>query len=155
MDYASIVIGLAGLAAAWLAIRHARRLETQLDALYDRYFVLSNRMSEMDEETQAKLAELRVEMRRQAGQLKFEPRMTIQQASDMHPRAADVLAGFHLGGCASCAVSPDQTLSEAAHQHHINLDGLMGALGALADRPRNEPASPPRFQPDPDLPIIA
>src|SRR5512143_2077770 len=104
MDYAGIIIGLAGLAAAWLAIRRARRLEVQLDALYDRYFVLSNRVGEMDEETQARLADLRVELRRQAGRLKFEPRMTIQQAYDMHPRAADVLAGFHLGGCSSCAV---------------------------------------------------
>jgi hypothetical protein len=37
-----------------------------LDALYDRYFVLSNRVSEM-EEMQARLAELRADMRRPAG----------------------------------------------------------------------------------------
>ncbi|MEZ4610924.1 MAG: hypothetical protein R2838_11895 [Caldilineaceae bacterium] len=30
-----------------------------------------------------------------------------------HPQAAEVLAGFHLGGCSSCAVDDDDTL--AAH----------------------------------------
>jgi hypothetical protein len=42
------VIGPAGLAALRLGLRprRVRNLETQLDALYDRYFVLSNRVGE-------------------------------------------------------------------------------------------------------------
>jgi len=155
MEYAGMAAGLAGLLVAWLAVRRAQKLEQRLDSLYDRYFALSNRMREMDEETQTRIADLGVTVRRQAGLLKFEPQMTIQEAYDMHPRAIEVLAGFHLGGCASCAVSPDQTLGDAARRHNINVDGLLGALRTLADGPNAKAGPGIRFQPDPDLPIRA
>ncbi|MBI5877255.1 MAG: hypothetical protein HZB53_06370 [Chloroflexi bacterium] len=155
MEYAGIVIGLAGLVVAWLAIRRAQQLEQRIDSLYDRYFTLSNRLREMDEETQTRLVDLGVELRRQSGLLKFEPQMTIQQVYDMHPRAADVLADFHLGGCSSCAVSLAQTLGDAAGRHNVNLDRLLGALRTLADGPGEAPGARTRFQSDPDLPIVA
>lgn len=155
MEYAGMAAGLIGLVVAWLVLRRAQKLEERLDSLYDRYFALSNRMREMDEETQTRIADLGVTMRRQAGLLKFEPQMTIQEIYDMHPRAADVLAGYHLGGCSSCAVSPDQTLDDAARQHNINLDGLLSALRTLAGGSGSNAGAKSRFQPDPDLPIVA
>jgi hypothetical protein len=85
--------------------------------------------------------------------------MTIAEIYAMHPRAAEVLAGFHLGGCSSCAVSPDETLAGAARQNNLNLDMMLGALRQLADG-KSGGSTQPQYAPhgmagDPDLRIIA
>ena len=159
MEYLAIAFGLVALFMAWRSGRAAKLLQDRLDSVNNRYFTLVNQVRENEEAMQRELMDLRVEMKRQAGQLKFEPQMTIAETYAMHPRAAEVLAGFHLGGCSSCAVSPDETLAGAARQHNINLDMMLGALRQLAAaKSGGNPASqfaPHGLTTDPDLRIIA
>ncbi|MEP7199599.1 MAG: hypothetical protein ABI874_07270 [Chloroflexota bacterium] len=157
MEYVAITMGAIALFVAWRATRRAGYLQDRLDAANNRYFTLVNQVRDMEENTKRELVDLRVEMKRQAGLLKFEPQMTIGEIYDMHPRAAEVLAGFHLGGCSSCAVSPDQTLASAAQQHNINLNLLVGALTQLADGKSASLSMPTHhgLTTDPDLRIIA
>ena len=151
--YLALGLGLFAVFQAWRNGRKAVELQARLDSLNNRYFSLSNQIREREETTQQGLLDLKVEMKRQAGLLKFEPQMTIQEIYDMHPQAVNVLAGFHLGGCSSCAVQPEQTLSAATQQHNLNLPMIMGALKQLADGKAAHAHA--HFQTDPDLRIIA
>jgi hypothetical protein len=49
----------------------------------------------------------------------------------MHPQAQQVLAGFHLGGCSSCFVDDNQSLSEAAAVNGRELEPILMALNTL------------------------
>ena len=155
MEYLTIGLGLLALFMAWRNGRQAKQLQERLDSVNDRYFALAHQLREVEETTQQSLIDLKIAMKRQAGLLKFEPQMTIAEITDMHPMAANVLAGFHLGGCSSCAVRPDQTLISAAQQHNINLPMLLGALKQLVDGQAVSAPTTPQFQTDPDLRIIA
>ena len=62
---------------------------------------------------------------------RFHAGMTIAEVREAHPDADEVLSRFHLGGCASCAVSSVETLGEGAQLHQVNLDGLLADLNSL------------------------
>jgi hypothetical protein len=49
----------------------------------------------------------------------------------MHPRVAEVLASFHLGGCSQCAVSDVDTIGGACQTYGIDEAALMQALQSL------------------------
>jgi hybrid cluster-associated redox disulfide protein len=135
MEYLTPVLGLVACVAlffAWRGGRRATYLQERLDSTSNRYLSVASQLRELEETSQREIMDLKVELKRQAGLLKFEPQMTIGEITEMHPRAVEVLAGYHLGGCSSCAVSPAQTLSSAAQQHNINLDRLLGSLRQLA-----------------------
>ena len=159
MEYLGIAFGLFALFVAWRNGQTAKTLQDRLDSVNNRYFALANQVRETEETSQQELLNLRVELKRLSGTLKFEPQMTFAEIYAMHPRAAEVLAGFHLGGCSSCAVSPDQTLASAAQQHNLNLELLLGSLRKLADGTSggsSQPLLAPRGRvADPDLRIIA
>ncbi len=72
-------------------------------------------------------------MRRQAGELKFSPEMTIAEAMEVHPQVVQVLASFHLGGCSHCAVSDVDTIEGACQSYGIDQSALMTALNQLID----------------------
>ena len=156
------VVAVVALLFAWRSARRANYLQERLESTSNRYFTVSNQLRELEESSQREILDLKVELKRQAGLLKFEPQMTIGEITDMHPRAVEVLAGYHLGGCSSCAVSPGQTLLSAAQQHNINLERLLGSLRQLADGqsggsllPDNSIPSYHTLTTDPDLRIIA
>src|SRR4030067_1291397 len=60
------------------------------------------------------IAGLKPEVRRQSGAPHFNKDMTIGEALKLHPLAQTVMAGFHLGGCASCEIKKDHILGAAA-----------------------------------------
>jgi hypothetical protein len=155
MEYVLIGVSVWALFMAWRNGRQAKELQERLDSVNDRYFALAHQLRELEEATQQQLIALKIEMKRQAGLLKFEPQMTIAEITEMHPMATTVLASFHLGGCSSCAVSPNQTLAAAAQQHNINLPLLLGALKQLAEGQAPSAPSKSQLQTDPDLRIIA
>ena len=62
---------------------------------------------------------------------RFHAGMTIAEVREAHHDADEVLARFHLGGCASCAVSSVETLGEGAQLHQVDLDGLLADLNNL------------------------
>ena len=69
----------------------------------------------------------------------FNPDMSVGEAMQLHPRAREVFAGFHLGGCAHCAISEFETIRQICEGYGVPVDMLMGALNGLD---QVEPASP-------------
>jgi hybrid cluster-associated redox disulfide protein len=90
---------------------------------------------------------LRLELLMRTGGAQFSPEMTVREAMLLHPLSEQVLAGFHLGGCSSCAVAPDDTLAAICRGHGVdetellaNLNGLLkGANGAGLQQPIKAP----------------
>lgn len=62
----------------------------------------------------------------------FSLDMTIAQAMAVHPRAADVFAAFHLGGCAHCHINQVETLGQVCDAYGIDKDILLEELEGLA-----------------------
>lgn len=75
-------------------------------------------------------------------QKKFTKELTIGQAMRMHPRAAEVFMGFHLGGCSHCAISEEESIEQVSLGYGIPVDMLLNALNSLYeyDRKRAEAA---------------
>jgi hypothetical protein len=104
---------------------------------YERHYELVDQIDRLRTEVKT----LRREVRRAAGAPeRFTPDMTFAEAYDLHPAAQTVLAGFHIGGCNSCAVDEEETLAEGAAHNGASLDDLLQSLNGLLDgRP---PAAP-------------
>jgi len=129
----ALVVAVVALAIAYLAVRRAAALDQRLSRASDDLFSLRSELDETREKLSAQLADLRWAQRRQAGELKFEPTMTITDALQMHPRVAEVLASFHLGGCSQCAVSDVDTIEGACQTYGIDQGALMRALTGLIE----------------------
>ncbi len=63
----------------------------------------------------------------------FHPDLTVGEAMQMHPRAREVFAGFHLGGCAHCSISEFETIRQICEGYGVPVDMLIGALNGLAE----------------------
>jgi hybrid cluster-associated redox disulfide protein len=69
----------------------------------------------------------------------FGKDMTVGKALAAHPLAGQVFASFHLGGCAHCSISEEETLENVALGYGIPLTMLLDTLNGL---PRQaEPAA--------------
>lgn len=64
---------------------------------------------------------------------RFVKELTIGQAMRMHPRAAEVFMGFHLGGCSHCSISEEETIEQVSAGYGIPVDMLINALNSLYD----------------------
>jgi hypothetical protein len=135
MTIAAILLSLAlafgALAWAWSLQRETDRLIRRLDRYNKALFDAGDEIRALREELTATSAELRVAVARQTGTLQFTPEMTVREAQLVHPQVQQVLAGFHLGGCSSCAVEPDDTLGTVAAGKGVALDQLLGTLNLL------------------------
>jgi hybrid cluster-associated redox disulfide protein len=127
----ALVVAIVALVVAYLAVRRAGALDQRLSRISDNLFALRSELNESRETLNAQLADLRWTQRRQAGELKFEPTMTIAEALQMHPRVAEVLANYRLGGCSQCAVSDVDTIEGACQTYGIDQGALMRALNDL------------------------
>ncbi len=132
MELLSLVIAvLAGFGALW-GWRRCRSLEAQLDMQRSSHYRLVDEMRKELEKVHEELRRVKVSLYqvRNGGDV-FTPEMTIDEAMALHPGVADVLAAFHIGGCASCAAGPDDTLEAVAAQRGVELPLLLQALNAL------------------------
>jgi hybrid cluster-associated redox disulfide protein len=62
----------------------------------------------------------------------FSENMTIADAMNAHPRAKEVFAGFHLGGCAHCAISEFETIQQVCEGYGVPTEMVIGTLNTLA-----------------------
>ncbi len=69
---------------------------------------------------------------------KFRADMTVAEAQAVHPRAREVFAGFHLGGCAHCAISEFETVGQVCEGYGVPVDQLLESLESLAAEPVKE-----------------
>jgi hybrid cluster-associated redox disulfide protein len=133
MNLAALIVAALALAVAYLAVRRSGALEQQLARVSRSLDGLRLDLREEQEKSERRWLDLRMEMRRRAGELSFSPSMTIKEAMEVHPRVGEVLASFHLGGCSQCAVSDVDTIEGACRTYGIDQPTLMSALGHLID----------------------
>jgi hybrid cluster-associated redox disulfide protein len=138
----ALVVAVVALVVAYLAVRRAGAVDLRLSRLDDNLLSLRSEFTESQAKLSAQIADWRLAQRRQSGELKFEPGMTIAEALQVHPRVAEVLASFHLGGCSQCAVSDVDTIEGACQTYGIDQGALMQALNGLIE-PVNKGSSRP------------
>jgi hybrid cluster-associated redox disulfide protein len=63
----------------------------------------------------------------------FTPEMTVADAMAAHPRAREVFAGFHLGGCAHCHISEFETIEQVCNGYGVPVDMLIDMLESLPE----------------------
>ena len=59
--------------------------------------------------------------------------MTVAEAMEAHPRAREVFAGYHLGGCSHCQIAEFETISQVCEGYGVPVDVLLGTLNSLTD----------------------
>ncbi len=131
MESAALIIAALSLIIAYLALRRADATEKRLSEANGKLVELRSQLTDADGKMRQELIELRLAMRRQAGELSFAPDMTIAEAMAVHPKVAEVLASFQLGGCSHCAVSDVDTIQGACQTYGIDQKALMNALSDL------------------------
>lgn len=131
MATAALVIAILALLVAFLAVRRASGLQERLERATSQLLELRSTVSDANEALENRLNDLHLDLRRQGGETIFNPAMTIADAMSVHPRVAEVLASFHLGGCSNCAVSDVDTIQGACQTYGIDQAALMNALNAL------------------------
>ena len=132
MDIIALIAAVLALIVAFFAIRRAGALAERAARAASSVVELRSALNETNAKLDAALTDLRFEQRRQSGETIFTPKMTMAEAMQVHPKVADVLASFHLGGCSSCAVSDVDTIEGACQSYGIDQAALMAALNGLA-----------------------
>lgn len=138
LQYASMALSVGALVWGWVNQRERQAAEQRLDSLRRSHYRLVDDTRREIEGLQKQVRDLKLEIRRQAGTLRFEPTMRVDEAYQLHPEAQAVFAAFHLGGCSSCAVSPDDTIESAARSHGVDPDALLSTLNSLLDSEQSE-----------------
>lgn len=147
------VAALIAAAAAWIyawrlsyeLATAQRRLDRYNRALYD----ANQRIQALEERLDDQVTRLRSEIRWRTGQARFTPDMTVREAQALHPQAQAVLAAFHLGGCSSCAVDPDERLEEVARRNGLNVEELLLRLNQLLPPADRQNGAAPLELPEP------
>jgi hybrid cluster-associated redox disulfide protein len=142
MEIAALIVAAVALVVAFLGMRRASTLQERLDRAMSAVFEMRSALNETNEKLDAKLFDLRLDLRHQSGETIFTPKMTIAEAMDVHPKVNEVLASFHLGGCSSCAVSDVDTIEGACQTYGIDQAALMGALNGLTSGSSGGSAAP-------------
>jgi len=132
LTWLALILSIVALGYAWLLqqelARATRRLDRYNRALYD----ANDELRRLREELADRVAQLRVEtMQGKPHALTFTPDMTVREALLVHPQTEQLLATFHLGGCSSCAVTPDETLAQICREHGRDLEELLANLNQL------------------------
>lgn len=135
MEIVALLVAGIALLIAFHSARRTHSLENRLTRYNSLLYEAMGKAESLEERLQEEILGLHTEIRRRAGEIRFTPTMTIAEARAMHPLAQQVLAGFHLGGCASCAVNDTDTIAAACNAHNINQEALLNALNALAATP--------------------
>lgn len=135
MSVAALIIAVVSLAVAYFAWSRTQALGRDLTRTQEDLQHVRGELTETHRTLEGRLDDLCREARRQAGDLKFLPSMTIADAMQMHPAVAQVLNDFHLGGCSNCEVSDVDTLEGACRSYGIDQDALMKALNRLLSEP--------------------
>lgn len=131
MEIAALIVAVLALVGAFVATRRVASLQEKLDRTTSQLHELRSATHASAEQLQNKLNDVGLQLRRQAGQPIFDPRMTISEAIKVHPKVVEVLASFHLGGCSQCAVSDVDTIEGACQTYGIDQASLMKALNGL------------------------
>jgi hypothetical protein len=137
MLYVSLVVGVTALFLAWRCSRATKALKEQNARLSSQLYDVRIQLHRILEEQEQAMAQLHFELMRQTGGLKVTGDMTVDEIALTHPHAAEVLAGFHIGGCASCAVDGSTRLEDAIVASGGQLEPVLVALNTLISEDAN------------------
>jgi hybrid cluster-associated redox disulfide protein len=70
----------------------------------------------------------------------FDLDMTVAEAMAKHPRAAEVFAAFHLGGCSHCGISQVETIGQVCMAYGVDAEVLVQVLDELMEKDPPETA---------------
>lgn len=126
------ILSLIAIGWGYWTYRRAGELETRLENVRNSHFRLADKsrdkIAELEEEVNLLTHKLR--MVTNNGQL-YHGQMTIGEAAKLDARVSDVLGGFHIGNCSSCAVNPTDTLEYAALSNGQDVEIVLNALNKL------------------------
>ena len=129
--YAALGVLLLAAIASW---RRSVGLKRDLDRVTARLNDLHAFVNVAHERLKQEiLSQVHVELRRKGDGTAFHRDMSVGEVIKLHPQAASVMAGFHLGGCSSCSISDNHILGDAARDYGVNIDNLLTALNGLFD----------------------
>jgi hypothetical protein len=131
MSLAALVVALVALGYAWKLNRELDSARERLDRYNRSLFKVEESIRTLRAEMEDAKTRLHVEIVRRSGDVQFSPQMTVREATLLHPQVQQILAGFHLGGCSSCAVEPDETLAEICVSRGVNESELLTNLNQL------------------------
>lgn len=129
--YLAFGLSLVAIAIGWSFYRKNSELKERIAQVNSRVYQLRQEMQEAQATAEQQMLELKFQLLQLKGELKVTPEMKIGQVLAIHPQAQQVLAGFHLGGCGSCAVDNNQSLAEAAAVNGRHLEPILVALNGL------------------------
>ena len=146
--YVALLVGILGLGVAWSTHRKNNELKERIAQVNSRVYNLRREMQEAQEKAEHELMTLKFQLLKLQGDLKVTPEMKIREIAAIHPQALQVLAGFHLGGCSSCAVDETQSLAEAAAVNGRDVSPILVALNNLVAEGANGngPITPDRLK---------
>lgn len=132
VSWLALLIGLSAVAYSWKLQQELQTATRRLDRYNRALFAANDELRQLREALSEAKAQLRVEMRQgHSAAVAFTPSTTVREAQLLHPQAAQVLAGLHLGGCSSCAVEPDATLAQICQEQGRDLSQLLATLNQL------------------------
>jgi hypothetical protein len=129
----ALLLSLAAFAYAWKLQQELHSATRRLDRYNRALFDAHDEIRRLHETLAETAAQVRVGLKRNHGHMSFEPEMTVREAQLVHPQVQQILAGFHLGGCSSCAVEPDDTLAQICAEHGQDIQLLIQNLNLLLD----------------------
>lgn len=133
LEIFSILAAAVAILFAWRARQGIKTVTAKLDRLQSTVFETRQDQRAGQEKLESKLAGLDVAVQKATGNLRFDPNISLTRLYEAEPRAQAVLAAFHIGGCASCAVDEEGTLMDAVRERGADLDRVLTALNTLPE----------------------
>lgn len=144
LTYVALGVGILGLLMAWHANRKNKELRERIAQTNSRIYNLRRELQEAQEKAGREAMGLKFQLLKLQGELSVTPEMKIGEILAVHPLAEQVLAGFHIGGCAGCLVDGRQSLAEVAAVNGLELEPILAALNTLiAESPNGDEAISP------------
>lgn len=131
LEIVAILLAAVAIFVAWRATQDLKTMTAKVDRLQTTLFETRQEQRAQQEQFETKIAALDVSMQKATGKMRFDPNTSLTRLYQIEPRAQAVLAAFHIGGCASCAVDEDGTLAQAVRERGANLDSILTALNTL------------------------
>lgn len=129
--YIALAAGIVAALLAWRAGNKNNELQERIAQVNSRVYHLRREMQESLQQAEQERLKLKFELLKLQGNLHLTGDMRVGEIYAAHPQAQQVLAGFHIGGCASCVVDDRQTLAEAVALSGRDLEPVLVALNGL------------------------
>lgn len=127
----ALAVAVAALGWGYYQYRQVKQVAERLENTRNSHFRFSDQVREKVEGLESEIRTLKTQLRAKSGGVVFTSDMSIGEAVTIDPRVSQVLGGFHIGGCDSCAVSDTDTLAYAATGNNQDIEQVLTALNKL------------------------